>query len=357
MARIAICLIISIGFCSQLNAQAEYYYYKPANNFGSDQYFNPINMLLNGSFDILRNGNHDRAISQLPYQAGWDNVYQNISHPRSSIKKYGWKNFLNRELFSFDFQFDGMQFFPNIFDHVLGNGVTYVKTAEWLDYHSYPMPYLLSMVGTTAYQAMNEIVENGGGSGVNVDPIADMLIFNPLGLILFSTRPVKVFFRDRIRVYDWSLQPMLNPRTGELQNVGQNYSAKFTPSKWKQLSLFTYWGIHGMGGLSYNYAQSKSISFAVGAVVNAIETVNIPVGRYFVPVVDGAVGIFLDRNNSLLGSIIFTGPKYYNAQLNIYPGWLNSKRWTPGFFVGMGEIDGFLLGLSLMNIPVGVVGG
>lgn len=50
-----------------------------------------------------------------------------------------------------------------------------------------------------------------------------MLIFNPLGILLFSYDGVKKFFSETLPLYDWSLQPFFNPFNNHIENVGEQY--------------------------------------------------------------------------------------------------------------------------------------
>ncbi|HPC36247.1 MAG TPA: hypothetical protein P5268_08635 [Candidatus Marinimicrobia bacterium] len=78
--------------------------------------------------------------------------------------------------------------------------------------------------------------------------------------------------------------------------------------------------------------------------------------RFLIPNLDYAVAFFYDRNNSLLGSLILFGPKFYNLRLEIFQVTIGLKGYKPGFFIGIGEMDDFQIGISLPPIPLGIVG-
>ena len=190
-----------VSLCSIVMAQDQkYYFYYPKNDFGADAMFSPLSAMINGSYDILRNGAHSKNIFTEPYNTGMTNVWQNISSPLYNISNYGWGRFSNEELFNLQFNSQTAQFMPNFSDHTIGEGMLYAKTAEWYDYHGYRYPYLWSFVTTSAYQFMNETVENGGYKGTSVDCISDMLIYNTAGFILFSTDFVKGIFHQHASV-------------------------------------------------------------------------------------------------------------------------------------------------------------
>jgi len=156
-ALLVLLLGISCIFCQE----RKYYFFNPENDFGSDRLFNPLSLLVNGSYDILRNGGHTKDIFNNPYGAGYKNVGRNLLDPFSNIRAYGWKCFWEQEIFNFELNKNKANFLPNLGDHTIGNGMQYAKLAEWFEYHNYPYPRLYSFLVTTAYQFTNEALENG----------------------------------------------------------------------------------------------------------------------------------------------------------------------------------------------------
>ena len=121
--------------------------------------------------------------------------------------------------------------------------------------------------------------------------------------------------------------------------------------------MFTYWGINGISGLTYTYKNEHNISLGIGQVVNRLDPNLLRKSSFMTPELDGAVGMFYDRNHSLLLSVLISGPRMYNARINIYPGLLDFTWFNPGFYLGFGEWDHFILGLTLAHIPVGLSAG
>jgi len=343
------------------NAQTEkYYFYHPEIDYGSELVFSPVSTFLNGSFDVLRNGGHENNgetidVFRLDYSQGMANVWANISNPFYHINNYGWDNFLGREVIPRSLDKNEAQWIPNYGHHILGGGMLYVKMAEWFDYHGFDSPYLTSLFTSFAYQFVNEALENNHTGGTNVDPIADLLIFNPLGYLLFSFDSVKEFFSETVTLHDWSLQPVFNPFNNYLENAGQQFAFKYQFSK--RYSAFFYYGIYGIGGLSYTFNDGYNFSFGMGTVVNRLDAVIINDSRYVTPKTDGALGFFYDRNHSLMASVIITGPRMYNARINVYPGFAQFGWFNPGMYLGFGEWDNFLVGITFARFPVGVLGG
>ncbi|NUM80942.1 hypothetical protein HUU42_09065 [bacterium] len=350
-------ITVSFLFLAVISLQAQqndYYFYKPENNFGSDLFFNPGSLILNGSYDILRNGAHSKDISDIAYRDGIKGVWKNISHPIKHINRYGWGNFWEREFFNFTLKPKSMQFAPNLMNHTIGNGMQYVKLAEWYDYHQVPFPYVWSFLTTTTYQFMNEVNENGAYQGTNVDPISDMLIFNPLGFLLFSSHRVRYFFSHTLPLYDWSLQPVYNPSNHYMENAGQQFAIKKPFTSESRYGAFIYWGIHALGGLTYTPDRLHSFSVGAGVVVNKLNVRGTEQARYITPNLDGAIGFFYDKNHSLMTSLILQGPKYYTAQLNVYPAVIRPKRFAPGLYTSYDESRRFVFGLTLAYLPAGL---
>lgn len=349
------CLLLLILINQFLFAQnKEYYFYDPEAKMGSEYYFSPFSTFMNGSFDILRNGTHSKNLSKTDYQMAFENVWWNLTHAGQSIEQYGVKNFLSEEIFPVSLDKDKAQYFPNYVHHLIGGGMLYVKTAEWYRYYGFPFPKTASLITSTAYQFLNEAIENYNYTGVNTDPIADMLIFNPLGYILFEFDVVKRFFSETALLYDWSLQPVLTVRNNFLENAGQQFVIKYKPESFENYSFFWYWGIYGIVGLTYSEDDINNFSFGIGQVVNRLNHSVRRNSRLVTPELDGALGFFYDVNNSLIASLLLTGPGLYNARLNIYPGFINIGPFKPGFFVGYGEWDKLIIGLTCVNIPLGL---
>ncbi len=356
-------LFLAIVLPLVLKAQNKhYFFYRPEIDYGSEAVSNPLTLLLNGSYDVLRNGGHryngkTASVFQLDYRQGFRNVWDNITSPAYHINHYGWNRFLTQEVFPTSLDANKAQWLPNYGHHILGSGMLWVRTAEWFDYHGYPHPFWFSFVVTTAYQFMNEVLENNHSNKTNVDPIADILIFNPLGFLVFSSHAVRKFFSETVRMYDWSLQPVFNPFNAHLRNAGLQFAFKYQPHSFKRTALFLYYGIYGIGGISYRVKKDYHLSFGLGTVVNRLQEHIIHGSRLITPHTDGALGIFWDRNHSVLLSAILTGPRMYNARINVYPGLISIGKFSPGLFLAFGQWDHFVMGFTLARFPVGLAAG
>lgn len=353
------CLFLSLCICSFGSAQdstaaRRYYFYKPENRtFGSESQVGPVSVFLNGGYDMLRNGGHPKNIFTWDYKGDGEHVWKNMRDPIGNIRKFGWKEFVHQEIFNFTIGAKSAEFLPNIGAHTIGNGMHYAKLAEYFDHNDVPLPYLWSGVTEMAYQVMNEVVESDGYRGVNVDLVADLYIFNLAGIGIFSTEWGKQFFSETLPVNEWSPQPMLELNTRYLQNAGQQYYVRKHFAALGKWSPFFYYGVYNLGGISYAKDAENAYTVGIGQVVNKLREGRSRGFRKIDPQLDIAAGFFWDRNSSLMTSVLFTGPGMYNMQVNIYPGVIHIGDFSPGIYFAVGEWDGFILGMTFSEFPLG----
>jgi len=352
---IIIFLILAKSFCLYAKENDDYYFYDPNVNYGSDLIFNPFSLFINGSYDMIRVNRSNKSIIDQSYKLGMKNVNDNLLHPFYHIDHFGYEKFFKQEFFDYTFDITSASYFSNIGLHILGNGMEYAKLAEWYDYHNVPYPHLLSFITTISYQYMNEVMENCSYQGTNVDPIADMLFFNPVGILLFSLDPIKEFFSEKLPIYSWPLQSMLNPSNLYIENAGQQYASRYQITSNQNLSLFFNWGLSTVFGISYKLTPEKNLSIGAGGFMNNLMKEEYKNNQFVSGNIDYAIGIYYDKNNSLLASALVTGPKEYNLRINLYPNIINIKGIKPGIFVGIGEMDNFTAGINIALIPIGVV--
>jgi hypothetical protein len=273
------------------------------------------------------------------------------------ISRHGWKNFLGSEVFPSNARIDRSQYVPNYTLHVLGGGMTYRMLCEWNDAHRVPFPRLSAVAYTTAYNILNEITENGSYTGVNVDPIADLCIFNPLGMLLFSWDGVARFFSNVVQVSDWSGMPLIDPVRGKIDNASQNWAIKIPLPLIDRTRLFVHLGMNEVAGLSCaftrEYALSGGAGFSVGDVVEADP--GSAIGRIMTIRYSWNAGLFFDKNNSLLCSVLFSNSGLYKLRANLYPLPGSPKGiFKPAFFAAVGRDNNAVFGVTGNWLPVSV---
>ncbi len=356
-----ISLVLTLCFMSIATAAAQIageehqqYFYRDI-NYGSQADYNPISYIINGGFDILQTENQSRNLKDIHYATGMKNLTYNLSGPFTSIRDYGAKHFLSDEIIPTGFDEKNMQWWPNYQLHVLGGGMEYRMMAEWYNAHGYTFPKTASVVTVAVQHFLNEVIENNGYVGRTVDPIADLYVFDPLGIVLFSFDPVCRFFGETLNMADWSYQPAYNPTSGNLENAGQNFVFKYKLPFATRYAIFYECGMNGMAGLSCEFMKGESFSLAAGMRNSQDVTVTDETGaRKQTATLKWNAGFFYDRNNSLMLSILASGQKSYRVVTNIYPGLVSIAGFSPGLFVVMTSQNKMILGMSVSFLPVGL---
>ena len=67
-------------------------------------------------------------------------------------------------------------------------------------------------------------------------------------------------------------------------------------------------------------------------------------------------GIFYDRNGSLLSSLVLGGTRGYAVRLNIYPGIVKVRGFSPGLALLLRHNGDFIAGIFIHWLPLGVAG-
>jgi hypothetical protein len=338
---------------------APYFFYH-ALPYGSQATYNPVNVIINGGCGILQIPNYDdeygRKIFTFPYGEWWGNVWETVGHPLRTIEEFGWWRFLSTEVFPLTLKGRGNQWVPNYFLHGIGGGMHFRATEEWFRYHGFGLPRLWSIGTMAAYHILSEIVENRGNEELAVDHLADLLIFDPAGMLLFSSDKVCRFFSETLNLAEWSMQPAVNIRNGNLENMGQFYVVKYPVSSRKSWHLMVHFGLHGMAGISHRWEDGRAISVAAGFLVEElVRAEQQDTGKVLTAVLTWRAGIFYDRNNSLLASLMISTAPEYRLRLNIYPGVVRFGSLSPGFFLS-GSKE-WVVGMGIYYMPLGMAWG
>ncbi|UCD06187.1 MAG: hypothetical protein JSV98_02870 [candidate division WOR-3 bacterium] len=333
----------------------QYFFYR-ALPYGTQANYNPMNVIINGGYGILQirdyTDEYDRKIFTYPYGAWGRNVWETLRHPMHTISEFGWWRFISTEVLPLTIRERGNQWVPNYFLHTIGGGMHFRATEEWFRYHGFKAPRIWSIGTMVAYHALSEIIENRGNEELVVDHLADLLIFDPLGMLLFSNDKVCRFFSEKLNLAEWSMQPVINMKNGNLENMGQFYVAKYPLTKERNWHLMTHFGLHGMFGLTHRWIDGQALSIAGGFLVEElIRVAEEDTGRVLTAVLTWRAGVFYDRNNSLLASLMVATAPEYRLRLNVYPGVFRIGPFSPGFFIS-GSKE-WVFGMTLRYTPLG----
>jgi hypothetical protein len=324
------------------------YFYR-GRPYGSESLIQPLRLVLNGGFGILQLDNRDKRLGKIAYGTGLENVWKNVRDPFEAIRATGgWADFLEREVLPLSVNSNKAQFWPNYTQHLIGGGMSYRMYVEWFRHHGWRHPKLMSGATVALHHVINETVENDAYVGWRTDPIADLYIFDPLGIVLFSHDGVAGFFGETLHMADWSYQPSIDPADGSLINNGQNFALKYDLPWSERWQGFYHFGTHAELGLTRRLNEQDSFSF--GAGLRAGELVELDDGFRTVDLAASA-GVFYDRNNSLLASFVMAKTKEYRFRFNVYPGVLRVAGVSPGLFLADRRTRGLVFGLTFDFLP------
>jgi hypothetical protein len=357
MSKRVLCntLVLSILSASSLYSQTEEPYFYHNYPYGSQANYNPLSMIMNASYDILQLSNQNNKITTIDYRTGARNVWNNLRHAGDRISQYGWRDFIEDEVIPSHLSLRRAQYWPNYKLHLLGGGMTYVATAEWFEAHQVPYPTTLSMLTMVAYHGLNEVVENNGYVGPTVDPIADLLIFDPLGIVLFSIDGVPKFFSRTLKMADWSFQPIIDFRHQTLLNNGQTFSFKVPIPMIEKWRIFYIIGMEGVLGLTYQNTETDNISGGIGLSAKELYQIENTAGvRTQTTRLVWILGMYYDRNNSLLASLSIREIGSYRVRLNIYPGVFTYKNISLGFVGLLNQNYTVTFGVFARYFPFGI---
>lgn len=352
--RFWIALFLTAVLWHPLVSQERYFFYtgKP---YGSESLINPGSLLINAGLDILQAAPHSRKFSTIKFGAGARNVFNNLSDPFTQINKFGWSRFIGQEVFPTSLKIEKAQWFPNYTLHFIGGGMDYRMMEEWYRFHDIPAPSVFAGLTVAAYHLVNEAVENDQFIGPNVDAIADLYLFDLGGAILFTSDDVTEFFSTTLNMTAWPGQPGWNPEFNTLENHGQYYVMKYRLPFAPTTRLFYHFGDNGLIGLSFLRQNNESITVAVGATQHQLRVVDVTNGARSVTVDLGwMAGLFYDRDNSLLASVMASDRINEKLRLNLYPGVIDLWGFSPGLFAAIGSANQFIAGFSLHYSPIGL---
>ena len=297
--------------------------------------------------------NRSNRLSDIEWATGWRGLWKNLGHPVESIEQKGWWDFIASEVIPFSVNRESSQYWPNYLNHLIGGGMSYRRMREWYTWHGVPYARPAAVVTLTVYHLLNETVEMHNRTGWRADPVADVYIFDTAGIFVFSSDRVCRFFSRTLHLEDWSFQPLYDPVTGSLENVGQNYMVRFGLRRTAPWSLFYHWGNGGELGLSRDLGGGRHVSLGGGFVAKSLtdadaysETVDLVT----------SAGLFYDREGSLLAGLLYSPRRDGRVRLNLYPGLLRVGSLRPGFTIILTDESDVLTGITFGSVPLIPVG-
>lgn len=301
----------------------------------------PIVYYFNTAFDTAQ------EVDNYPESNYFENhrgLINSIYDPCGAINKSGgWEKFFSE-------QFGSTASIPNYTLHMLGGGYDFRTLWEWYDHNGFPLPYGFALLTYCAAQFGNEALEYKQHRVLTSrDPIADLLFFNLFGVILFTSDTAARFFHDTMQMRSWSGQPLYSFTENKIINASNNYS--FRPYLFgTRVRPFVYIGLHYLFGASVRLGNGDYLSAGIGAAATRPIHRELGLGGSVYKKVRPAGGLFWDRNDRLLASLILNGTEDYMLRLNIYPDFFYFEKASIGLFVAITDDRRPVFGMSLYKL-------
>ena len=284
--------------------------------YGSDAYMGPIDVILNKGFAVAQFNNRNRYV--FDYDYGNRHVWNSVTHPLENVRRSGgWEKLIREELLPLSLYWRKWKWAPNYFGHVLEGGITYRRLAEWHEAHGVPLPAVSAAVVTMGSALINEMYAHPGYVEGTTATMADLLFFDPLGIVLFAHDGVARFFAERLHGTIWSSQAAIT-LDGELVNNGNNVILKLPVSPFPGTSVFVRGGLAFTPGLTFHRDSGLDVSVAFGAE-GRVQGVDPDTGEETPELALGG-GVFVDREGSLLVSVMASQVEHRRFVVNVYPG-------------------------------------
>ncbi len=322
--------------------QREYFFHRPDIDYGSAAAWGPLGLLGNRGLSTMQFEGVDRELSSIPWGVGFESTMDALLHPLAAIERFGgWGRFLRTEFVPSDWEVWTWAWAPNYSGHLLAGGISHRQLTEWFDHQGAPYPWLVAGVSYYATMLVNESIENRRGLPGPSGAVADLYFFDPAGMLLFSFDGVARFFAQTLQAADWSPQVSVTP-TLTVLNHSQVIAYKVPLPLVDRVRLLFLIGQGSSTGVAVMVDDDYSIGGAVG--FSARERFIDPVtGAESITPQKGG-GLFLDRNGSLLASLVITGAERVEA--NVFPGTLPGWFGQLGWWAGLDSTGSPTLGVS-----------
>lgn len=301
--------------------------------YGSEAEFNPLSVLVNEGFDQLRTNPH-RALLDFPYRGSAVVVLHSLADPERVLRHYGYGRWLRNEVFPLTTKSQGGgQWVPNYQLHLFGAGMTYARLAEWYEQHGFVShPRILAGASAMAFHFLNEMIETGSTFRDDEDSLTDLLLFDPASIILWNQSWLLHRFGGRLEMTDWQGQAAIGEPGTTIENAYSMVMLRAPLPRTDEWKVMTTAGNAFLIGISRRLGAEYWLT-ASGGLDPADNPVIDPRTNTKTATLLPDVGLFVDRNSSLLASFISKGGSNNGPTVNVYPGVLRIGRVSPGLWV------------------------
>lgn len=313
---------------------------EPGAEAGSEVVADPLSLSLQYVLDSAQ----VESFETDDFGEGLDEVLDHLGDPVGTIRDAGgFRDFLNAEVIPVDRDELGesQAILPNVVLHLFGGGLVYRRNAEWFQAHEVPAPYLVSGTLAMVTEVLGEATEKPSSDAT--DEIADVYLYRPLGLWLFSDDERARGIRDTLDPVPWPNLLMWDVEEDAFVNLGLSYAVR---PRWFGATgtrPFGYFGITNLLGLSHALADGDALSWGLGTATETVDPTKLRLSG----------GLFYDRSGSLLASLLVNGAEGYAARANFHPGVLLGSGNPLGLFLAVTD-DGDALAGVHYRLPAGL---
>lgn len=338
LVLLLIACLLSAHFNSVRAAEAVFYQRRAQ---GSERLFNPLNSFLQYSLDSVQ---IRKSFGTDDYSRQLDEVLENLSNPKAAMREEGgFDDFFHKEVFPIypERLHESKAILPNLGLHLFGGGYLYRKNAEWFIANGWSYPWITSGLLAMSAEIVQEAVEKPTTDAT--DEIADVFIYRPLGMWLFHDKRRAEWIRDYFDPVDWPYMMLYDLEQEKLLNTGLSYVLRPAWFANPRMRFFSYIGLTNLFGLSHQLDNGAQLSWGIGESTESIKPTEIR----------ATAGVFYDRDNSLLWSLILNGTEQLRLRANVYPGFWFHSRLPCGFFFGLTD-DNKAAGGMYFGLPLGI---
>ena len=305
-------------------------YWYNSRPYGSERTVHPLTSILNNGYDQIRTG-PNRKFLEYDYSMGGTGAWNSVIHAQRLVRQYGTRDWLRFEVLPLSLKSGGGgQWVPNYQLHLFGGGVTYVRLIGFFEQRGFPYPRAAAALTSMTGHVINEMVENTALTGGSIDAMTDLLIFDPASILLWNSDRVQRFVGERVEITEWAGQPSVSFPGSTLENAFQTTMVRVRLPRTKNWRAFTTMGGSYVGGVSRRSGEDLWYSLGFGWDARSNPIVDPVTGRRTVELI-GNVAAFVDRQGSLLGSVVMKSGFDAGVTINVYPGSMKSKN-MPGLW-------------------------
>lgn len=319
-------------------------FYKPAST-GSDSLYNPLYSNVSYSLDTLQLANNFNTDD---FSEHLEDVWYHLQHPTKTIEGDGGSTrFINREVFPIDSDRSGESaaMLPNYMLHLLGGGILYRKDMEWFRSRQYRYPRFTAAALAMTSELVQEAIENDNAT--DSDAIADLYLFRPIGLLLFSNDRLARYIKRVLEPAVWSTLQSWDAVDKNFTNTGISYIYRPPLFTFGDMRAFIFTGLNNLFGLSHALQSGGTLSWGVGVAISEITD-----QKKVRANLKTSVGLFYDRGNNLVWSAVFNDVGITRFRMNFYP-YGSAFPGSAGFFLSLSDFNEISAGM-VYRLPLGV---